>query len=721
MKTKNVLFLIMLTICLILSGCSKKSQETSVPGDISKTPPNSEINKSDDAINKSYPDSKTWEPDVIQRQFLFDEGYFAGVIFLGYVDGSMGDLDHNSDYYQSFFKEKGYLDSFPFLEDFPNSNFVQTEYGQELYCIIPRDETASVSVNQWIINEKNDYKGESGNVLYRSEFGSPILLKCNASEIMPDVEVLIVDKEGNKLQWCPSISGMDGHAVVESASGSIYDFTIYDNEQYCEPFDVLVGKTYDYHWSDEHEVTLASMTAPLVKLSEEAVSAYPELNTALNNNISARQTKLYNRFEDLIPMAEEFYPDFAEYFTEFEAKEEATIRRADSNVFSVLYKGTTYEGGVHGYYYYFGENYDTKSGELLELSDVVTDFDAIPSLVEEQLNQFWDPAYFYDDLDLGQYFKENRDNIAWTLDYHGITFFFNPYEIAPYASGIQVATVPFMEHPEVFAEKYVNGSESYGIQLNMETPFYFDVDANGSLDELIVLSEVTDDLIHVKHNIYLNGVWYDQSTFDNDDIMPEEESTIFTYEVFSPHLVYLADGRTYLFIENLEDSDFRTNTVYELTDGTVTMVETLYNSLHTEVTEESLYALTQALTNPYNFKLDTRTWVIGTHDGYMTYYIDDDGHTYSYDDYYTFHSTYSYKPLRDLELNLVDEYGTIGETILIESGDEMTYYRTDGSVFADFILSDGQIVRADLEWDEGSCLIDGTNVEDLFEGVVFAG
>ena len=88
MKTKKVIFLIMLTICLILSGCSKKSQETSVPGDISKTPPNSEINKSDDAINKSYPDSETWEPEVIQRQFLFDEGYLAGVIFLGYVDGS---------------------------------------------------------------------------------------------------------------------------------------------------------------------------------------------------------------------------------------------------------------------------------------------------------------------------------------------------------------------------------------------------------------------------------------------------------------------------------------------------------------------------------------------------------------------------------------------------------------------------------------------------------
>ena len=69
----------------------------------------------------------------------------------------------------------------------------------------------------------------------------------------------------------------------------------------------------------------------------------------------------------------------------------------------------------------------------------------------------------------------------------------------------------------------------------------------------------------------------------------------------------------------------------------------------------------------------------------------------------------------------MDEYGTVGDVIVVKAGDELTYYRTDASLFADFILSDGRILRAELEWDEGTCSIDGTSVDELFDGVVFAG
>lgn len=203
--------------------------------------------------------------------------------------------------------------------------------------------------------------------------------------------------------------------------------------------------------------------------------------------------------------------------------------------------------------------------------------------------------------------------------------------------------------------------------------------------------------------------------------MPGDDYYLSAYENFSPHLIHLADGRNYIFIENLEDSDFRTNTVYEVTDGTVKMVETIYSSLHSEVTDESWYGLSQALTNPYNFKLDTRTWVIGTSDGYMTYYIGDDGHSYSYEDYYTFDPVHVFTARKDIELTLVDEYGIVGDTIVLKEGEKVTYYRTDASTFADFILPDGRIGRAELEWLEGWCSIDGTHVGELFDGAVFAG
>ncbi len=722
MKLLKRMLLIGFITCLTLTGCGKQVGEETTSTTISKAPLASSVAEEikSEVQETSDKELEKWNPAIMQRQMLFDEGYVAGVLFLGYVDAGAGDLDDDRDYYQSIFEEQGYLEDFPFLAEIPASNFVHIEYGQELYCIIPQDETAAVSVNQWIVNEKNDFKGESGEVLYHSENGSPILLKCNVSEIVSDVEVLIVDNKGNKLQWCPYISGMDGHVVAEAAEGEIFDFTSYPNDG-VEVLDVLVGKIHDYHWSDKYEVTLASITAPIVTLDEESAKAYPELRNALRESVNARRTKLYNTYEELIPLAEELYPDIAEYFSEFEAKEEAMIRRADANVLSVLYRGNTYEGGAHGYTYYYGENYDSKTGELLKLEDVVVDLEKLPTLVQEQLDIYWEPAYFYEDLDLNQHFKEYLDSIAWTMDYHGITFYFNPYEIAPYASGIQVVTVPFAEYPEMFTENVKNVPGSYGIQIDMETPLYYDVDSDGGLDELLIFGTITDDLIYKEHNIFIDGKGYMQGDYDFGDHMPDDVQEIYAYEIFTPHLVHMEDGRNYLFIENLTDSDFRTNTVYELTDGTVKGVETLHSSLHTEVSEESEYLLRQALTDPNHFMMDTRTWVLGTIDGYQSFYISEDGYSYSNEEYYTFDPYRTFTAIRDFEANLVDEYGIVGDTIVVKAGEELTYYRTDASLFADLILNDGRIVRVELEWDEGWCLINGVYVEEVLDGIVYAG
>ncbi len=721
MKNRKRLLCVVIMLCLAMIGCGNKTEEETVAPEISKAPPVSSETVKEEPTKAAETGPEIWNPAVIQRQILLDENCVAGVMFLGYVDTDAGDLEQNRDYYQSVFEEQGYLESFPFLGEIPNSNFVQTEYGQELYCIIPQDDMATVSVNQWIVNEKNDFKGEAGEVLYRAENGSPILLKCNVSEIVPDAEIVIVDNKGNQLHWCPALSGMDGKIFVGSADGKLYDFTSYPGEDSGEILDVFVGKVYDYYWSDKYEVTLAGMTAPIVTLGEKSAAAFPELAASLAENIEARKQKLYDTYLNLIPMAQELYPDLAEYFTEFEAKEEALIRRADANVLSVLYRGYAYEGGVHGYYYCFGENYDVQTGELLKLEDVVIDMEAFPELVKEQLYMFWEPVSFYEDLDLNEYFKEYLESVAWTLDYHGITIYFNPYEIAPYASGMQVVTVPFADHPEVFAEEYTHGPKAYGIQLDIESPFYYDVDSDGTLDELLVSGSLTDDLIYMKHVIYIDGECYEQSSFNNEDHMPDDEQEFYAYEIFTPHLVHTANGRNYLFIENLTDSDFRTNTVYELTDGTVKGVEMLHSSMHTELSKESEYLLRQALTDPNHFMMDTRTWVLGTVDGYQSFYISEDGYSYSNEEYYTFDPYRTFTAIRDFEANLVDEYGIVGDSIVVKAGEELTYYRTDASLFADLILNDGRIVRVQLEWDDGWCLINGIYVEEVLDGIVYAG
>jgi len=649
---------------------------------------------------------EAWNPIVIQRQILLDEGAMCGVLFLGYVDESAGTLESNKAYYQTIFEERGYLDDFPFLAEFPDSNFVETEWGQELYCIIPLDTEATVSVNQWLVDETSGFEGKTGEVLYQSEKGTPILLKCNVSEIVPDAELVIVDSNGEQMKWNPSLSGMDGSVFVESANGKVYDLTVYDEYAWVDLLQVMAGEKAEYYWDEENEATIAGMRCPLIKLGEYEEQAYPELAKNLAVNMSTRESKLFDNYERIKEFAKEEYSD---HYREYETSESATIRRADSRVLSILFKGYLFEGGIHGMYYYWGENYDTETGSLLKLTDVVKNVGEFSKLVKEQLYTYWEADSFYEDFDFEQYFKENLDQIAWTLDYHGVTVYFNPFEIAPYATGIFNATVAFDANPELFHKGYTQVPDSYGIQLDMETPFYYDVDFDGELDEILVYG-FPNEYDYIVHTVHVDQEYYVEA----------DESAI-AYHICSPHLLHMADGRTYLMIENLTDNDYRTNTVYELTTGTPVRMYDIPSGMHTMFDEENELLYREVLTNPYNFKMDSRTWCVGTYEGYQTYGLGEDGFPISYEGYYTFDNMPEFTVLKDLDLQIVNEYGELVGKVTVKKGECVKYYHTDSATFADFILSDGRMGRADLEWLESGYSIDGNAVEELFDGIIFAG
>ena len=54
-----------------------------------------------------------------------------------------------------------------------------------------------------------------------------------------------------------------------------------------------------------------------------------------------------------------------------------------------------------------------------------------------------------------------KGNVVWVLEPRGVTFFFNQYDIAPYASGMLTATILADEQPGFFREKYLRASAAY--------------------------------------------------------------------------------------------------------------------------------------------------------------------------------------------------------------------------------------------------------------------
>ncbi len=162
------------------------------------------------------------------RIILKNENAPVGVRYLGFVSYDSNDFEVSQSYYQELLEKTNTNNEFSLQGDVGAVKFVTTGNGTELYLIIPVDEKIGIEVFKAEVDADTATlkKGES---VYKGD-GSPFLLKCNVSEIMPDVIIAITDENGDTFEWSPSISGMDGSVMVKNAAGkNIKDFTDYKN------------------------------------------------------------------------------------------------------------------------------------------------------------------------------------------------------------------------------------------------------------------------------------------------------------------------------------------------------------------------------------------------------------------------------------------------------------------------------------------------------------
>ena len=102
-----------------------------------------------------------------------------------------------------------------------------------LYCLVPLDENATVSVNLMRWDSKSDTE-EVIEVLYRSEVGDPLLIFAaggdDAYAYLSYIQVQIVDNAGNSCVWEPQLYTSTGHIVPcfsENGDYLSFDFTEY--------------------------------------------------------------------------------------------------------------------------------------------------------------------------------------------------------------------------------------------------------------------------------------------------------------------------------------------------------------------------------------------------------------------------------------------------------------------------------------------------------------
>ena len=251
-----------------------------------------------------------------------------------------------------------------------------------------------------------------------------------------------------------------------------------------------------------------------------------------------------DEFDNLLAFAKEERTFLsADSFVTKSSTLDVQIRRADSVAFSILSDSFLVYGDINDRYLN-GTTYDTATGEPLMLTDVIKDMGKIPAIVKKELTSHTWTGDFISETAVEDYFRDTLvDDIAWTLDYNGVTFYFGNWDIADIGrNGRLAATVSFAEYPELFNEKYMVVPDAYIVELPLKHPFYTDLDGDGKPEEL--------DVVPVLHESGLLYEAFDVYTDTDAQYYHAEFSADNAHRTggYHPYYIKTADGNHYLYV-----------------------------------------------------------------------------------------------------------------------------------------------------------------------------
>ncbi len=454
----------------------------------------------------------------------------------------------------------------------------------------------------------------------------------------------------------------------------------------------LINNTY---YSDEEDMIIAESYATRLRcLNDE----YPELQESIENYSLENEYNVTDNFQQLVDMAvdtnaEEYWSSgvclYENWYTD--------IFRADDRVVSIITNYTDYLGGAHGTYYTYTANFDTATGEMLHIYDVISEdeFDSLFDTLEDELLDKYGDDIFFSDIDLSDTIESSYDyaeDLYFVLGYEGITFYFQIYELSPYASGSQQITLRYDDYPDLVKSKYMPANDTDYILnswlLNGHLP-----DGETEYYTYSSLKAGTED-----NPVYILTIAFDDEIYEDE----------FSGEVVSTYFV-VNDGNYYLLAEVYDKTNGRLIREYSLSDDTAEFITDFLGDFGSYVP-----------TNPDSFRIYDRCDYLSTYEIYKTYTMDEDGIITTNDDYYTIEvpDGMYLETKDDLEVNVKDTLDGKETLETIDEGTILYFYGTDNHSWVDFIMDDGRYVR--LYVDDEYTLEDDTNVYDVFDGVNYA-
>ena len=332
------------------------------------------------------------------------------------------------------------------------------------------------------------------------------------------------------------------------------------------------------------EYELFRMSFAGLGVNKEIRAAYPLLTQTIERmNKKEWQCAQENRTR-MKGEAAAFRQENPNYYHPFAYNTDVLMRRADTMAVSFLQYNYTGGSGVHGIYAWHGVNLNTVTGTELPLEAVITDQAALAEAICERLRQDY-PQSPFDKLEESIAQRAAEGTLNWTLDPQGITFYFNPYEIASYAEGLLTATILFKEKPALFQSAFCETPAAYAQPFIGYYPVVTSLKDNSQRD--VISLRFTDKAVYVKVN----------------DV---EEAIPVPLKDLEPVLIHMEDGRNYLYIDGLEPStSVRKTLAVQIGSHSVHYIDTLpYSFRQTIAVSPAVQEYWNFLTNPNGFYFD---------------------------------------------------------------------------------------------------------------------
>lgn len=222
-----------------------------------------------------------------------------------------------------------------------------------------------------------------------------------------------------------------------------------------------------------------------------------------------------------VALAENWYPYFYQILY--------SPTRIDYGVLSLFGTQNSYSGAHHGSLSCVAANYDMTTGDVLTLGSIMHEDATKENFIEAITLKL---QGFAEEYSLFEGFEEGvRDRLGGDENLYedffftgsGLTFFFAPYEIAPYSSGVITIEIPYEELPGLIYDGYFP-AEREQVNGKLLSGMFFDTDME-QFNNMAEVNLTTGESIFV---VYPEG-----RVEDVRIIVPGDDMNMPSYTVFA--------------------------------------------------------------------------------------------------------------------------------------------------------------------------------------------